>query len=423
MMEKSPTCSALSNEYIPFLDAMEKENDFSIRRAIERLREGLFDPVAVRLLTAHEERLQNEIKCAFKAMEAGKPPHLCIVGSYGQGKSHSLLYIQDMALMEGFVTSRVNLDPREVPFNNFRKVYRELMTDLQFPNGGRSFPAIWRDWVRERMKEPGNSRQSIAELLPERMPHLFKSVLLAMVQGNTTLSEREKRLKKHSDFRPREFPLLLIRTLEGEPVPAHRLSKVFQYRQVPSYRDGSLSVAGDEPLLQMIQSLSCLFRKMGYRGWVLLFDEGESIAQGNTFARSRSYRLLQRFFFPDPSIPAFLFPVFAFTEDFLERVDREDYDRIVVRRGTEAPLFDRNYAREWRNLNLYRLDALSRKEWGELARKLICLHARAYGWEPPEARLAEEMERRLESMSTQETRLKLKALVECLDLPQQEQAL
>jgi hypothetical protein len=104
-------------------------------------------------------------------------------------------------------------------------------------------------------------------------------------------------------------------------------------------------------------------------------------------------------------------------------VREEDYDRVLVRRGVEIPLFERNYARDWENLNIYQLHDLSRKEWQELSGRLLRLHAQAYGWHPPEAGVVQEMENRLEKARTQDTRLKLKALVDCLDLAHQEQVL
>jgi hypothetical protein len=423
-MTAPPQTGIVDDVDASFRDALEAEDAFNVRRAMERLREGLFDPVAVRLLTAHEERLKGEVERDFRAVDAGKSPHLCIVGAYGQGKSHSLVYIQDMALREGFAVSRINLDPREVPFQSYREVYRELMGRLRIPASGASFPALWRKWAQQQIKEREDLQRGVLDILPNRMPHYFKAVLAAMAHGNISLSEREKKMKKHAAFRPKEFPTLLARALTGETVPIQRLINIFKYREVSFYRDGSLSCRGVEPYFLMTQALSQLFKEMGYRGWVLLFDEGESITQVSVFARSKSYRLLHRMFgVAGDSEPTFLYPVFAFTDDFFQRVQQEDYDKILVRGEQEIPYFDRNYARAWQSLNTYRLHDLTRKEWEELSRKLISLHAKAYDWQPPEDRVAHEMASRLEAMHNQETRLKLKALVDSLDLAQQEQVL
>ena len=409
----------------PFMEIMKGESDFDVRRAVERLREGLFDPVAVRLLTAHEERLKAEAERGSRSVHDGGSAHLCLVGSYGQGKSHSLVYMEDLALREGFAVSLVNLDPREVPFHFFREVYRELMAHLTLPDTDAPFPVVWTDWLREQIADGADSAEAVLGLLPETMPYLFKSVLAAMARGgNVSLTGRERRMKKQAAFRPREIPQLLARALSGEAVPIPRLRNALKYREIPLARGTALSCRGQEAFLGVAESFSCLLRSMGYRGWVLLFDEGEAITQTrSTLARSRSYRLLHRMFGLADSGPSCIYPVFAFTDDFLRKVREEDYELMMFRGEDEIPFFERDYAREWKHLNIYRLLDLSTGEWEDLSRKLLCLHARAYGWSPPEERLIGEMKKRLDSLGTQETRLKLKALVDCLDLAHQEQVL
>ena len=307
-------------EAFSFLPALEKEDHFNIRQAVERLREGLFDPVAVRMLTAHEERLRAVIERGFGMLDAGDRPHLCVAGAYGQGKSHSLMYIKDLALKEGFAASLINLDPREVPFHNFRTVYRELMRSLRMPGANGSFPSQWKKWFQQRIKVTAELEGDLSDLLPAGMPHFFKAVLAAIALENVSLSERERQSKKHAAFRPREFPVLLARALEGEAVPLSRLREVFKYRQVPLYKDAPLACRGSEPFLLMVQALSRLLRNMGCRGWVLLFDEAEAIAQAGVISRSKSYNLLHRLFAQDVSGSAFLYPVFAFTDDFFQRL-------------------------------------------------------------------------------------------------------
>jgi hypothetical protein len=396
-------------------------DDFQLRRAVERLREGLFDPLAVRLLTAHEKLLNEAVERGFREIDASKAPHLCIVGAYGQGKSHSLTYIQDRALRENFAVSMINLDPREIPFHDLKQVFRALMAGLRLPGGveNDSFISRFKAWAEAHETQEKESSGSLVDVLPNEMPHFFKCVLTAMAQKSISLPERQKKSKKHAGFRPREFPYLLARALNGEPVPLSRMRDVFKYRQVAFYKEGSLACRGTEPFLRMIRGLASLFRRMGHRGWVLLFDEAESIAQAQVFARGRSYSLLDRMFSPETHVEG-LFPVFAFTEDFFEKVRQEDYDRVRIRGEMEIPYFERNYADGWRDLNVYRLHDLSKQEWRELSDKLIDLHARAYRWSPPEPRMREEMAGRLDELHNQETRLKLKALVDQLDLVQQE---
>ena len=116
----------------PAVDLHGYEN-FYLRRALERLREGLYDPVAVRLLTVGHEELDAWLHRDLQRLEAGEAVHLCVCGAYGQGKSHTLTYLHARALELGYVVSAINLDPRQVPWHLFPQVYRALMTAITFP--------------------------------------------------------------------------------------------------------------------------------------------------------------------------------------------------------------------------------------------------------------------------------------------------
>ena len=395
------------------------ESTFHLRRAVERLREGLFDPMAVRLLTARESRLNKIIDRDFQKLDQNKATYLCICGAYGQGKSHSLNYIQDKALRENFVTSLINLDPREIPFHDMRRVYHALVASMRFPDTDTSLAARWRAFAAGLPHEDFEDR--VVPLLHREMPHLFRSVLTAMAQKTIFLSKRQRSTKKHASYRPREFPYLLSRALTGDVVPVYRLRHALKYRQVDFYKDASLTCKGAESYIQMIRGLGRLFQMMGYRGWVLLFDEGESISQVRVTSRSRSYQILDQMLFPEvPS--ASIYPVFAFTDDFFYKVDEEEYDRVRIRNEEEIPYFEKNYARAWTDLKRYLLHDLSPVEWHALIEKLMHLHARAYQWQP-DADVQREMTRRLSHMQGQETRYRLKGLVDELDLAHQAQIL
>ncbi len=419
-----------------FLKSLDRASNFHIRRTMERLREGLFDSLGVQLLTAGETHMSRVFDQGAKAVDKNRRVHLCVCGTYGQGKSHSLTYIRQRALSQGFVTSHINLDPKESPFHELPRVYQALVTRIQFPGQETSLAEQWKSWAEqtiadgpEQEDEPEpeistNEQKAsrLLDILPDEMPHFFKTVLTALALETIPLSKDEMRLRKHAAYHPHEFPYLLDHALTGEIMTILRLRPAFKYREVSFYKDAPLVCKGWEPYLMMIFSLSSLFRQMGFRGWVLLFDEGESIAQARINSRNKSYQILHRMFVPET--PVFgLYPVFAFTDDFFMRLQREDYERIRVWKGEESPYFERNYAEAWGKLTIFRLKGLSPKEWIDLSVKLMMIHARAYHWDPPETQAYEAMTRRLGETRDQESRLKIKALVDQLDLLHQRQVL
>ena len=396
---------------------MREESPFQLRRAVERLREGLFDPLAVRLLTAQPKRLDEAVDERFAAVDAGAAPQLCICGSYGQGKSHSLTYIEDRALSANFATSLINLDPREIPFHNFRQVYRALLESIRFPGGETSLVKVWRAWAAERLD--GEGRIAAADL-PAEMPHIFRAVLAGLAQKILSLTPRQRGMKKHANYRPRAFPYWLGRALEGQAVPIHSLRHALKYRQVEFYREAPLRFEGDDSFVQMVRGLGRLFVQMGFRGWVLLFDEGESMGQTRVSCRSRSFQTLDRLLFPEGNVCGLL-PIFAFTGDFFQQVADEDYGRLKPR--DETPYFARDYAEAWENVQRYDLQDLSSQEWEGLGDRLIDLHAQAYEWAPAGEEMRRVLAGRLAETRGQETRYRLKGLVDALGLGRQEELL
>ncbi|MCI5180322.1 MAG: hypothetical protein D3911_13555 [Candidatus Electrothrix sp. AW3_4] len=67
-----------------FVHLLEKADNFTLRRAVERLREGLFDPFGVSLLTARESQLNTVFDQGAQDVAKNKSTHLCVCGSYVQ---------------------------------------------------------------------------------------------------------------------------------------------------------------------------------------------------------------------------------------------------------------------------------------------------------------------------------------------------
>ncbi|MCW5213434.1 DUF2791 family P-loop domain-containing protein [Desulfobulbus sp. TB] len=405
-----------------FVQLLEEADNFTLRRAVERLREGLFDPFGVSLLTARESQLNKVFDQGAQDVAKNKGTHLCVCGSYGQGKSHSLTYLRQRALDQNFVVSSINLDPREVPLHDFRQVYQALMHQVSFPEGDDSLVTVWERWTKTQAKGDekqlkGKKTDPVA-IIPESMPHVFKAVLTALASENMKLSRRQKGLKKHATFRPREFPWILANALNGNSPPVVRLRQALRYREVSFYKEQSLVCKGWEPYFEMVRGLGLMFQQMGYKGWVLLFDEAEAIAQIRINARRKSYAILNRFFCPDAPLTG-LYPVFAFTDDFFSTVKNEDYERVDTRGEVEQLYFGENYARAWRRLNIHNLQDLSAREWQTLAEKLIHVHAKAYDWQPEPKEVQKQLATTLKETGMREARLKIKALVNQLDFVEQ----
>lgn len=364
---------------------MHKMGLFPARQTIERLRAGL--SVAEDRLTMKEEAVVASFAKGLKALEKGESSHLCLCGAYGQGKSHNLTYLQRQALSQGYATSLVQLDIREVPFHQFSVVYSSLMKNLSMPSG-ESFIASWK-------------KSSLA--LADDMPHRFRMILQAIHSKNSG----SKKGGVKNGLKPKDFDYWLEQALLGHNLPIGQLKHILKAREVEGYGKQPLRVKGQAPYVQMVHSLGRLLHSMGCKGLVLFFDEAESIAQMRLSARVKSYEILNRFF----EHSGFVYPVFAFTETFFDTVRCEEY-------GGEASPFPQNYFDAWKHVQIVRLQDSSKARWEALQDRLIALYGEAYqinmGDKLPE--IKQQMGDLLEKLKTQETRFKLKALINQLDI-------
>ena len=370
-------------------------NVFSLRRAIERLRDGLFDSIAVDHLTIEDEEVKQHFFKGLQALEQGESETLCICGSYGQGKSHTLTYLHRHALSLGYATSFVQLDLREVSFHQFSVVFRALMEKLSLP-GGEAFATAWRRW---------GVKHSLQIL--DEMPHRFRMILIAMLcEEAPTLKTRKK--APNGDFS--DFSFWLEKAFMGHDLRLSHLRTILKARNVEGYRKEPLTCRGNLLYVQMVQSLGKVLKEMGYKGLVVFFDEAESITQGRVKNRAKSYEILDLFF----QNRGFLYPLFACTNDFFDQIKREQYD-------DEKRPFPKNYAEAWNEVHIVRLQESPSSRWETLQNRLIQLYAEAYSIDisAQRSQIKESLQRVFEKLQTQEPRCKLKALVNQLDIETQ----
>ncbi|MBM3226865.1 MAG: hypothetical protein FJZ47_24125, partial [Candidatus Tectomicrobia bacterium] len=227
--------------------ALQQVQAFPLRRLLERLREGIYDPLAVQLLTAEHDALDARLQQDLLRTGDEASGHLCVCGAYGQGKSHTLAYIQDLALQQGYAVSAINLDPRAVPLHQFRQTYRALVRTMQLPpvpeaeTPPTSFLERWRTWARTQPRLAADPAESLRALLPPTMPHPFQAALVAMMLPTLDVPALLRALDRDSAYRPAEFPWTLRRVLLGDSVPAARLRAALKYRQVSFYQQASLA--------------------------------------------------------------------------------------------------------------------------------------------------------------------------------------
>ena len=367
----------MSDRDVRIPEAIASASAHAKRRLVERLRDGVLDPLVVQTLTMGRERITRAFESA-----AQEPAHLFLRGAYGMGKSHAVEVIAQLARSENYATSVVQLDPRELPFHHLEKVYRASMRGMELPGG--------EDLVR-RFRAFAAEQEDVASVLPSTMPGRFFYTLVALASKTMKLSERRRRARRHRFYKPRAFSQWLRRAWEGDPVSAHRLRHVMRYREVGSGRT-PLTVRDKAEWQAQFAAVAELLKTMGYAGWVVLFDEAESIAQLRSNHRPLSYEALA--WWCGGSSEG-LIPVFAATKDLFEVMEAD---------GVEVE-----------DLRCVEVGVLDESDWALLEGVLLVLHQQVYDWSGGEE-VREALDARQALTRGFETRLRLKALVDELDL-------
>ena len=354
------------------------------RRAVEALRSGVPNADAVVALGSG----QGDIEDRFTGLleDIGGPRNarpsrasMLLGAGFGEGKSHLLTHLGQLATSAGFVVSTVVIS-KETPLHDPAKVLRAAVESAVAPDGAR-------DVVAEAAAALDTDGPGYAELLrwlrgPGRdMNERFDATLLL-----------HQRLSGDAPGADEEFLDSIVRFWSGDPLLMPDLRR--QLKAVGEAKSFTFSPVKVRDLArQRLRFLPRLLRAGGHAGWVVLFDEVELIGRYSLLQRGRSYAELARWLDGNPGVEGEpLITVAAITDDFETAVlsgknDRESLPRRLRDKQTEeyaemaalAEVGMRHIERD-----LLPLVPPDQAELDRAYRTLRQLHGGAYGWEPPD---------------------------------------
>ena len=354
------------------------------RRAVEALRSGVPNADAVVALGSG----QGDIEDRFTGLleDIGGPRNarpsrasMLLGAGFGEGKSHLLTHLGQLATSAGFVVSTVVIS-KETPLHDPAKVLRAAVESAVAPDGAR-------DVVAEAAAALDTDGPGYAELLrwlrgPGRdMNERFDATLLL-----------HQRLSGDAPGADEEFLDSIVRFWSGDPLLMPDLRR--QLKAVGEAKSFTFSPVKVRDLArQRLRFLPRLLRAGGHAGWVVLFDEVELIGRYSLLQRGRSYAELARWLDGNPGDEGEpLITIAAITDDFETAVlsgknDRESLPRRLRDKQTEeyaemaalAEVGMRHIERD-----LLPLVPPDQAELDRAYRTLRQLHGGAYGWEPPD---------------------------------------
>jgi hypothetical protein len=363
------------------------EGRLTQRRAVEALRSGVPNADAVVALGSGQGDIEDRFTRLLEDIGgprsgSGARPgraSMLLGAGFGEGKSHLLTHLGQLATSAGFVVSTVVIS-KETPLHDPAKVLRAAVESAVAPDGAR-------DVVAEAAAAMDTDGPGYAELLrwlrgPGRdMNERFDATLLL-----------HQTLSGDAPGADEEFLDSIVRFWSGDPLLMPDLRR--QLKAVGEAKSFTFSPVKVRDLArQRLRFLPRLLRAGGHAGWVILFDEVELIGRYSLLQRGRSYAELARWLDGNPGDEGEpLITVAAITDDFETAVltgknDRENLPQRLRDRQTEeyaemAALAEAGMRHIERDL--LPLVPPDQAELDRAYRTLRQLHGGAYGWEPPD---------------------------------------
>ena len=368
-------------------------SDFESRRVIEALRSGVPSrTVGQYFSSARQDVLSMLSKRLDDVSEKGISSGMVVTGRYGEGKTHLLNTVFNMAQTANMAVSFVTLS-KETPFSQPFHVYQKIVQNTYLPK--RMQPGFLDVLANITPHSPIAEEMMVytaKNLLCDKLFYLFRSYL-------------------HTDD-PEEKHMLLA-DLEGDFIGIQALRKI--YKRIFSEKCAfNVSFAKTKHISDYFSMLSHLFLALGYDGWVILFDEMELTGKLGKKTRLKAYKNMAPFLCPDDySTLESTFSLFAITDSYLEEViDKKHEHENLKTAGFETR--DEEAARCTLEAieSAVQLKPLTKSETSLIVEKLVEFYKRAYEWQPNlnVHDLYESTDNRGYLLRT-----RIRAVVECLD--------
>jgi len=346
------------------------------RRAIEALRAGVPNRDAVLALGSTQPDIDRKFREQLQGVGA-QLQGMLVQGGFGAGKSHLLESLQQTALRENFVCSKIVIS-KETPFYDPAKLYRAAAEAAVVPRR-------IGDALTEIMTKMDTNSQAYADFFQ----WANRSTDLSQIFAATLFIYERMPGAFNGEVRNR-----ITRFWSGEKIGSAEIKRWLR-NCGERVTFNIIKISAKELALQRFKFATCLMVAAGYAGWVLLIDELELIGRYSLLQRAKSYTELARWMGRLEGWNSIgLTSVFSITDDFAREVleDRNDLEKVPGRiraRGTEADLLWASQAeRGMRVIEREAIplaspdDSLLQAVYG----KVKSIYANAYNWTPPDVR-------------------------------------
>ena len=368
---------------------------FEAVRIVEILRSGISSRYLANIFLYGREALLEAIQQDLEAVAEGALRTLILRGDYGEGKTHFLNAIFNLAQERNFAVSSVVLS-KDTPFNRLDLVYPKLIAETYLPDTVEpGLEALLRDI-------PPNSDMALE--LMEFVRQELHPKIACVLENYWQTPDSYHRYLLYNDLAGEWMPLKILRSLNQINFNKNvKLPKFIARQGVWDY----------------LRFWAYLIRARGYKGWVILFDEFELVGALGVGGRGEAYCNLAHFIFPREGMaPESTFVVFSIASSFWtihllseRKPDLEKIPAWFISRGERQKA---ELAKRAMNALLQRsvtLSPLTAEKVQQLLSAIKDMHAYAYEWNP-----FIDMYEIAEKVKHDRLRTKIRYAIEYLDL-------
>lgn len=333
--------------------------DIEARHIIEALRSGIPSRAVGQYFSEARPKVIREISDRLDLVcEQGKSSGMIISGKYGEGKTHLLNTVFNLAHSNNMVVSYLSLS-KETPMDKLYLVYQKLIQNTYLP----------------KRQQPGFMHE--LEKISAGSPMANEMLLYAAKQLET--DKLYYLLRSYLNTEDADEKFLLQADLEGDFIANAPLKQIYRriFNQPAKY---NVNFTKTKHCRDYISFMSHLFTQMGYHGWAILVDETELMGRLGKKARLNAYRNMAGFLLPD-LCPESTFSIFALSASYAEDVieAKHEYENL-------AQVYPEEQEPAKTVLNLLakapQLLPLTKDEIQEILYKIQDFHGKAYKWTP-----------------------------------------
>jgi hypothetical protein len=380
---------------------IEQLKPFQARAIIEGLRKGIVPTEYVSFFTVGRQnwlKFVEEDLDSFIANGGGKVRF--INGDYGDGKTHFMSVIQQLALQKHFASSFVVLT-RDVPIHKFEVVYQEIVAQLRGNFEGVGIRAAIKHWIKKQNiaeQDLGVLSTSLREIPGLGLDFAGALIGLLQLQSSPPSEEESENLEE-----------VLYQWFEGKKVSKKNLKRFHVFELLNKTNSK-----------HFLQSLIAFLKMAGHKGLILCLDELETVLAQGASIRNAAYENV-RLLMDNTEHAQYLELFFSLIPDvLLSEKGFKSYDALWSRVRTVGDSDELNYRSTLVDLHK---TPLRRQELVDLGVCLRKIHEISYRWSAehsvPNDLIASMCEKQEEMGVLSEVRLFIKQMIRCLDITEQ----